>query len=122
MAAVSATVLGTLVAILVDSAIWPHRGRRWAHLVSDRSLEELHTFADQLGLERAWFQGDHYDVPADVRDRAIELGAQAVSASDLVRRLRAAGLRNGSRVIRLKGEPDRNDGIGSGPGPSRSSS
>jgi len=40
------------MAILVDHAIWPHRDRRWAHLVSDRSAEELHTFAAQLGLRR----------------------------------------------------------------------
>ncbi len=109
------------MAILVDSAIWPHRGRRWAHLVSDRSLEELHAFADRLGLERAWFQGDHYDVPAEVRRRALELGAQPVTASDLVRRLRAAGLRNGSRVRQLAGEEDNRGRLGFPRGPSRSS-
>jgi hypothetical protein len=92
------------VAVLVDRAIWPHRGRRWAHLVSDRDLDELHAFADQLGLRRAWFQGDHYDVPAEVREQAIALGAEPVSAEELVRRLRAAGLRQRSRVERLPGE------------------
>lgn len=92
------------MAILVDHAIWPHRDRRWAHLVSDRSLEELHGFAAQLGLRRAWFQGDHYDVPAEVRQHAIRLGAEPVSASELVRRLRAAGLRRRSRIAQLPGE------------------
>jgi hypothetical protein len=90
--------------ILVDPAIWSWRGRRWAHLVSDRDLEELHAFAAELGLERAWFQGDHYDVPAAVRDRALALGAEPVSSAELVRRLRAAGLRRRSRVARLPGE------------------
>ena len=92
------------MAILVDHAIWPHRDRRWAHLVSDRSVEELHTFAAQLGLRRVWFQGDHYDVPADVRRQAIALGAEPVSAAELVRRLRAAGLRQRSRIVHLPGE------------------
>ncbi len=92
------------MAILVDHAIWPHRDRRWAHLVSDRSLEELHGFADRLGLRRVWFQGDHYDVPAEVRLRAISLGAQPVSSAELVRRLRAAGLRQRSRIGQLPGE------------------
>lgn len=92
------------MAILVDPAIWPYRGRRWAHLVSDDSHAELHAFADRLGLERSWFQGDHYDVPAEVRDRAIALGAHPVTAAELVRRLRAAGLRQRSRVERLPGE------------------
>jgi Protein of unknown function (DUF4031) len=79
--------------ILVDDAVWPWRGRRWAHLVSDHSFDELHDFAARLGLDRARFQGDHYDVPAEVRATAIDLGAQPVNARELVRRLRAAGLR-----------------------------
>ena len=81
------------MAILVDAAIWRWRGRRWAHLVSDESYHELHAFAQRLGLRREWFQGDHYDVPAVVRDQALQLGAEAVPSRELVRRLRAAGLR-----------------------------
>jgi hypothetical protein len=79
--------------ILVDDALWTWRGRRWAHLVSDRSYEELHAFAARLGLRREWFQGDHYDVPAAARADAIVLGAEPVSGRELVRRLRGAGLR-----------------------------
>ncbi len=79
--------------VLVDAAIWPFEGRKWAHLVSDTSFDELHAFAEQLGIPRRAFQGDHYDVPTDYRDRAIELGAEAVTSRELVRRLRAAGLR-----------------------------
>jgi hypothetical protein len=81
------------VAVLVDEAVWPWRGARWAHLVSDESVAELHAFARRLGLRRMAFQGDHYDVPTDVRERALALGAEAVRGRDLVRRLRAAGLR-----------------------------
>jgi hypothetical protein len=92
------------MAILVDPAIWPAHGRRFAHLTSDRSEAELHAFAATLGLPRRWFQGDHYDVPAEVRALAIARGAEAVSAAELVRRLRAAGLRRGSRVAVLPGE------------------
>ena len=79
--------------ILVDEARWPWRGRLWAHLVSDESLEELHAFAAGLGLRRLAFQGDHYDVDSLTRASAIELGAAAVTARQLVRRLRDAGLR-----------------------------
>ncbi len=79
--------------ILVDRAIWPWRGRKWAHLASDESYEELHEFADRLEIPRRAFQGDHYDVPEDYRLRAIQLGAEPIEARDLVRRLRAAGLR-----------------------------
>ncbi len=83
--------------ILVDQAVWPWRGRRWAHLVSDESYDELHAFAERLGIPRRAFQGDHYDVPADARERAIELGAEAVDARVLVRRLNASGLRRAAR-------------------------
>ena len=81
------------MAVLVDEAVWPWRGARWAHLVSDESVAELHAFADRLGLRRMSFQGDHYDVPESVRDRALALGAEPVRGRDLVRRLRGAGLR-----------------------------
>lgn len=67
---------------------------RWAHLVSDRSYEELHDFARRLGKRRLGFQGDHYDIDEIDRDRAIDLGAELVDSRDLVRRLRRAGLRN----------------------------
>ena len=84
--------------ILVDPAVWNWRGRRWAHLVSDESYEELHQFVSELGVPRRSFQGDHYDIPSDYRDRAIELGATAVTSRELLRRLRAAGLRKRRRV------------------------
>lgn len=79
--------------ILVDQAVWPWRGRRWAHLVSDTSFDELHGFATRLGMPRRTFQGDHYDIPTDMRLRAIEMGAIPVDSRELVRRLIAAGLR-----------------------------
>lgn len=86
--------------ILVDAAIWPWRGERWAHLASDDSLDELHRFANELGLRRVGFQGDHYDIDAATRLRAIERGAKPVDGRELVGRLRAAGLRDRSRSHR----------------------
>jgi len=97
--------------ILVDEAIWPWRGDRWAHLVSDESYDELHEFADRIGWDRRRFQGDHYDIPAALRDRAIELGAQPVGGRELVRRLRAAGLRK-SRRPQAAGAADTVDAVG----------
>lgn len=79
--------------ILVDEDRWPWRGRRWAHLVSDESYDELHQFAAHIGKRRAAFQGDHYDVDEVERELALRAGAVAVSSRELVSRLRAAGLR-----------------------------
>ena len=84
------------VAVLVDEARWPWRGRRWAHLVSDSSYDELHELAQSIGLRRIGFQGDHYDVDETDRDRALAAGAVATDSRELVRRLRAAGLRRRS--------------------------
>ena len=81
------------MAILVDDAIWPWRGHRWAHLVSDAAYGELHAFASDLGLRRMAFQGDHYDVPAEWYHAAVAAGALPVASRDLVARLLDAGLR-----------------------------
>ena len=79
--------------ILIDEARWWFDGRRWCHLVSDESIEELHAFADANGIPRRVFQGDHYDIPEEYRRDLIENGALVVESRELVRRLRAAGLR-----------------------------
>lgn len=81
------------MAVLVDEPIWPFRGRLWCHLVSDTSYDELHLVAERLGIPRRAFQGDHYDVPAELRDEAIAQGAQLVTGRELITRLRASGLR-----------------------------
>ena len=81
------------MSVLVDQPIWPFRDRLWCHLVSDTSYDELHALAQRLGIPRHGFQGDHYDVPAELRDQAIALGAQPVTGRELVTRLLASGLR-----------------------------
>jgi hypothetical protein len=82
------------MAVLIDTPVWPFRGRRWSHLVSDVSHAELHAFAEQaLGIPRRAFQGDHYDVPEELYDRAVAAGAEAVGCRELLQRLLAAGLR-----------------------------
>ena len=79
--------------ILVDRPIWPAHGRRFAHLVSDESFEELHGFAARLGLPDRAFHRDHYDLPDAWWDRAVAAGAQPVDSREIIRRLRASGLR-----------------------------
>lgn len=45
------------------------------HLVSDTSLEELHEFAQSVGIKRCWFDSNpahpHYDIPKKLV-RAVE--------------------------------------------------
>lgn len=77
--------------ILVDGlthhAKSPLGPRSWCHMVSDVSLSELHSAAEAIGMKRAWFQGDHYDLVAAKRERAIANGAQEVSGQELVKRM-----------------------------------
>ena len=79
--------------VLIDPPAWPAHGTLWSHLVSDESLDELHRFAEANGIRTRAFDLDHYDVPAALYDQLIEAGASAVTGKDLVRRLRASGLR-----------------------------
>ena len=77
------------MAVYVDDARIPHRGRLWSHLVSE-SAEELHRAAEALGLRREYAQDKgrtlHYDLPEEWRRRAIERGlAQPVEWRELAR-------------------------------------
>lgn len=81
------------MAILLDQPHWPAHGTLWAHLVSDRSLTELHEFAARCGIPRRAFDLDHYDVPADRHAELVAAGALDVPGRELIRRLRASGLR-----------------------------
>ncbi|PVU83359.1 DUF4031 domain-containing protein [Cellulomonas sp. WB94] len=79
--------------VLVDPPMWPRHGRLWAHLVSDESLDELHAFAARAGIPARGFDRDHYDVPDSLHAELVALGAVPVGAHELIRRLRASGLR-----------------------------
>jgi len=75
------------MAVYVDNVRIAWKGRLWCHLVAD-SADELHRFAQRLGLRRAWFQRSasypHYDVTAELRERAIELGALSGSRRQII--------------------------------------
>lgn len=76
---------------------------RWSHLYSDTSDEELHAFAELIGLKRSWFQQhrskkpnhpmNHYDVTDTKRNHAIRCGATAISwenaGEEMAKRVRA---------------------------------
>jgi hypothetical protein len=71
--------------VYVDDAVWRWRGKLWCHMTAD-TLDELHRFARKLGLKKAWFQDklhhQHYDLISHVRQRAIDLGARALTSRE----------------------------------------
>jgi hypothetical protein len=63
------------------------------------SLEELHRFAEGIGMRRAWFQDHrlmpHYDLTPRRREAAVKAGAVEISAREQTiarRAARAAGI------------------------------
>jgi predicted kinase len=76
----------------------------WCHMATDGSFEELHEFAGRLGLRRAWFQRDHYDLPAHGRAAAVALGAEEVDTGELLLRMTGPrGERTRRRVLAPSG-------------------
>ena len=66
------------MSVFVDNVRIEWRGRRWCHMVAS-SLEELHSFASELGLRLEWFQESasypHYDITLETRVIAVNKGA-----------------------------------------------
>jgi len=64
------------------------RHNQWCHLTSD-TKEELHRFAELLGLKQPWFQDHlyrwHYDITPSKRAKAVQLGAVELSWGDMGR-------------------------------------
>ncbi len=79
--------------LLIDPPNYAGHGRMWSHLASDESFDELHRFAAGLGIPQRGFDRDHYDIPAERYAQVVAAGAAPVSSRELIRRLKAAGLR-----------------------------
>lgn len=63
----------------------PHRpGFRYVmcHMIADTE-EELHAMADKIGVQRKWFQGDHYDITKTKRALAVKAGAREITQRQL---------------------------------------
>lgn len=63
-------------------------GTRWCHMTTDGDIEELHRFAESIGLRRSYFQDHvrralkHYDLTPSKRALAISKGAVEVNAKE----------------------------------------
>ncbi|MDF3300445.1 DUF4031 domain-containing protein [Streptomyces tropicalis] len=83
--------------VYIDPPTWPGHGRLWSHVVSDVSYDELHRFAERLGVPHRAFERDHYDLPAHRYADAVAAGAVEISSREVVRLLHASGLRRPKR-------------------------
>ena len=79
--------------VYVDDAIWDWHGRKWCHLLAD-DIDELHRFANAIGLHRISYQGPpktanpHYDITGFERSCAIARGAVTCDRTAIVAVLR----------------------------------
>lgn len=75
------------MSVYVDNPRAFYRGMIMCHMVAD-TLEELHTMADAIGIQRKWFQNHgkypHYDICKSKRKMAVHLGALEVSSKELL--------------------------------------
>ena len=83
------------MAVLIDTPVWPWRGRLWSHLVSDVSYEELHAFvAARARHPAAGVPGRPLRHPrGPLRHRRRRRGRSRSARRELLSRLLAAGLR-----------------------------
>ncbi len=71
----------------------PNGWTKSCHLFGDTE-EELHEFAESMGMKREWYQDHqrperrHYDLPEYRRAAALEMGAGEIRAKDWLRGLR----------------------------------
>ena len=86
------------MAVYVDELFDTEKTPNWrytkaCHLTAD-TLEELHKFAESIGMKRVWFQDHkrhpHYDLTANRRKMAVKQGAIEVKARDRIKRLMEA--------------------------------
>lgn len=65
-------------------------GDQWCHLTTDGPIEELHAFAQRLGIYFRRFHDHrslpHYDITPEERDQALAAGAVYLSAKEQLRR------------------------------------
>lgn len=74
--------------IYVDKPTWqkPNGRKFYAHMVAE-TLDELHTFAQQIGVKKHFFhRGNkpHYDISVEQHAKALENGATEVSSKQIV--------------------------------------
>jgi len=60
----------------------------WCHMVTDGHIDELHQFAQRLGLRREHFQNKpghpHYDLRPGYRTLALQMGAKEATIREVL--------------------------------------
>lgn len=77
--------------VYVDNPQNPYGRMKMCHMIAD-TLDELHTMADKIGIQRRWFQNNpdhpHYDISLGKRVLAIQHGAIEITSRQLIEKIR----------------------------------
>lgn len=87
------------MSVYVDDSRNPFGRMTMCHMLADNT-DELHAFAERIGVARRWAQrsgttDEHYDICLSKRAVAVKLGAIEITARDAARMRRA---RSGARA------------------------
>ncbi len=74
--------------VYVDTMRARFRRMVMCHMVADTEAE-LHEMADKIGVNRKWYQGNHYDICLSKRAAALRQGAKEIGRRELVELIRA---------------------------------
>jgi Protein of unknown function (DUF4031) len=85
--------------VYVDDFSAPYRRMFMSHMIADTEAE-LHAMADRIGVQRRWFQYDHYDISKGKRELAVRYGAVEITVKQ------AAGMRRRQQVEGHCGKPE----------------
>lgn len=82
------------MAVYIGPAAWPVRGKHFCHMMSDKDSEELHAFAECLGLERSGCQREgrrleYYVLSPCRRAEAVRQGAVEIGAQEMIKRCKS---------------------------------
>ena len=85
------------MSVYVDNAVNQFGKMKMCHMVAD-TLDELHSMADKIGIQRKWFQNNpdhpHYDISQSKRILAVQNGAIEITARELVEFIRNKRTKN----------------------------
>jgi hypothetical protein len=83
------------MSVYVDDMRASYGRMKMCHMIGD-TPDELHAMADRIGVNRKWYQGDHYDIALSRRALAVAAGAieitQRQAGAMRMRRRRTGGL------------------------------
>jgi hypothetical protein len=68
--------------VYVDTMRAHFKGMLMCHMIAD-SEQELHAMAAAIGMQRKWYQRDHYDISMELKQLAIQRGAREIGMREL---------------------------------------